>query len=46
MGIIFYIGKWFSVAYTLTYDVAIGLVWGGIIPFIVGAFGIGSTRYQ
>jgi hypothetical protein len=40
MGIIFDIDKWFSAGHTLTYDVAIGLVWGGLILFIVGAFGI------
>ena len=43
MGIIFDIGKWFSAGHTLTYDVAIGLVWGGIILFIVGVFGIATS---
>ena len=40
MGVIFDIGNWFAVGHILTYDVAIGLVWGGIILFIVGVFGI------
>ncbi len=43
MGIIFDIGKWFSAAHTLTYDVAIGLVWAGIILLIVGVFGIATS---
>jgi len=40
LGIIFDISKWFSAGHTLTQDVAIALVWGSIILFIVGAFGI------
>jgi hypothetical protein len=40
MGVIFDIGNWFAAGHILTYDVAIGLVWGGIILFIVGVFGI------
>jgi hypothetical protein len=36
----FDIGKWFSTGHTLINNVAIGLVWGGIILFIIGAFGI------
>jgi hypothetical protein len=39
----FDIGKWFSTGHTLVYNVAIGLVWGGIILFIVGAFGIATS---
>jgi len=40
IGVIFDIGKWFSAGHALTYDVAIGLVWGGIILFIIGVFGV------
>jgi hypothetical protein len=40
MGVFSDLSKWFSAGHTLTYDVAIGLVWGGIILFIVGVFGI------
>jgi hypothetical protein len=40
MGVIFDIGKWFAAGHIITYDVAIGLVWGGIILFIIGVFGI------
>jgi hypothetical protein len=39
-GVIFDIGKWFAAGHTMTYNVAIGLVWGGIILFIIGVFGI------
>jgi len=39
----FDIGKWFSTGHTLTYTVAIGLVWGGIILFIFGIFGIATS---
>jgi hypothetical protein len=39
----FDIGKWFSAGHTLTYDAAIGLVWGGIILFIAGIFGIATS---
>ncbi len=39
-GVIFDIGKWFLTSHILTYNVAIALVWGGIILFIIGAFGI------
>lgn len=42
-GIFFDIGNWFSAGHTLTYDVAIVLVWGGIILFIVGVFGIATS---
>jgi uncharacterized membrane protein YdjX (TVP38/TMEM64 family) len=34
------IGKWFAAGHTLTFNVAIALVWGGIILFIIGVFGI------
>jgi hypothetical protein len=40
MGVIFDIGKWFDAGHTMTYNVAIGLAWSGIILFIIGAFGI------
>ena len=40
LGVFFDILKWFDAGHTLTYNVAIGLVWGGIILFIVGVFGI------
>jgi hypothetical protein len=40
MEIIFDINNWFSAGHATTYYVAIGLVWGGLILFIVGAFGI------
>ena len=43
MGTFLDIGNWFSADHTFTYDVAIGLVWGGIILFIVGAFGIATS---
>jgi hypothetical protein len=43
MGTFLDIGNWFSASHTLTYDVAIVLVWGGIILFIVGAFGIATS---
>lgn len=33
-------GKWFASGHTFTYSVAIALVWGGIILFIIGVFGI------
>lgn len=39
-GVIFDMGNWFAAGHTMTYNVAIGLVWGGIILFIIGAFGI------
>jgi hypothetical protein len=39
----FDVGKWFSAGHTLTYNVAIGLVWGGIILFIIGIFGIATS---
>ena len=39
-GVFFDIGKWFDAGHTITYNVAIGLVWGGIILFIIGVFGI------
>jgi hypothetical protein len=39
----FDIGKWFSTGHTLINNVAIGLVWGGIILFIFGAFGIATS---
>ena len=34
------IGSWFAAGHTMTYNVAIGLVWGGIILLIIGIFGI------
>ena len=40
---IFDVGKWFAAGHVITYDVAIALVWGGIILFIVGAFGIATS---
>ena len=40
MGVFYDIGTWFDAGHTMTYNVAIGLVWGGIILFIVGVFGI------
>ena len=40
MGVIFDMGTWFDAGHILTYNVAIGLVWGGIILFIIGLFGI------
>jgi hypothetical protein len=39
-AVFFYIGKWFDAGHTMTYNVAIGLVWGGIILLIIGVFGI------
>ena len=39
-AVFFDIGKWFDAGHTMTYNVAIGLVWGGIILFIIGVFGI------
>jgi hypothetical protein len=32
--------KWFDTGHTMTDNVAIGLVWGGIILFFVGVVGI------
>jgi hypothetical protein len=43
MTTFFDIRKWFSAGHTLTYDVAIALVWGGIILFIFGVFGIATS---
>lgn len=40
VGVIFDIGKWFDAGHTMTYTVAIGLVWSGIILLIIGVFGI------
>jgi hypothetical protein len=40
LGVLFDILKWFDTGHTMTYNAAIGLVWGGIILFIVGVFGI------
>ena len=40
IGVIFDIGTWFSAGHALTYDVAIGLVQGSIILFIIGVFGV------
>ena len=40
LGVIYDILKWFDTGHTMTYNVAIGLVWGSIILFIVGLFGI------
>jgi hypothetical protein len=40
LGVLFDIGNWFNSSHTLTYSAAIGLVWGGIILFIIGVFGI------
>ena len=40
LGVIYDILKWFDTRHTMTYNVAIGLVWGGIILFIVGVVGI------
>jgi hypothetical protein len=34
------VNKWFSAGHTLTDDVGIALIWGGIILFIIGVFGI------
>jgi hypothetical protein len=34
------IGEWFAAGHTLIYNVGIALVWGGIILFIIGLFGI------
>jgi len=39
----FDVGAWFSTAHTLTFNVAIGLVWGGMILFIAGAVGIATS---
>ena len=39
----FDVSKWFSAGHTLTYTAAIGLVWGGIILFIIGIFGIATS---
>ena len=39
-GVFSDIGKWFDAGHSMTYNVAIGLVWGGIILFIIGVFGI------
>lgn len=39
-GVISDIGRWFDAGHTTTYNVAIGLIWGGIILFIIGIFGI------
>jgi hypothetical protein len=40
MGVIYDIGKWFDASHTMTYTVAIGLAWVGIILFIIGISGI------
>jgi hypothetical protein len=40
LGVIFDIMKWFDTGHTMTDNVAIGLVWGGIILFFVGVVGI------
>ena len=40
LGVFFDIVNWFAAGHTMTYNVAIGLVWGGIILFIIGIFGI------
>jgi hypothetical protein len=40
MSVVSDITNWFEASHTLTYNVGIGLVWGGIILFIVGIFGI------
>jgi hypothetical protein len=40
LGVIFDILNWFESSHTMIYNVAIGLVWGGIILFIIGVFGI------
>jgi len=43
MGTFWDVSKWFSSSHTLTDDVGIALVWGGIILFIVGVFGIATS---
>ena len=40
LGVIFDIMNWFDTGHTMTDNVAIGLVWGGIILFIIGVFGV------
>jgi len=40
LGVIYDILKWFDTGHTMTYNVAIGLVWGGIILLIVGVFAV------
>lgn len=40
LGVIYDIVKWFDTSHNMTYNVAIGLVWGGIILFFVGVVGI------
>ena len=39
-GVFFDILKWFDSGHTMMYNVAIGLVWSGIILFIIGVVGI------
>jgi hypothetical protein len=43
MGTFLDISNWFSAGHTFTDDVGIALVWGGIILFIIGVFGIGTS---
>jgi len=40
LGVMFDIWNWFASSHTMTYNVAIGLVWGGIILFIIGVVGV------
>jgi len=39
----FDIGNWFSSSHSLVDNVAIGAVWGGIVLFIFGLFGIATS---
>ena len=43
LGVMFDIWNWFASSHTMTYNAAIGLVWGGIILFIIGVVGIGVS---
>jgi hypothetical protein len=43
MGTFLDIGNWFSASHTLTDSVGIALIWGGIILFIIGVFGIATS---
>jgi hypothetical protein len=40
LGVFYGIFNWFDASHTITDNVAIALVWAGIILFIIGVFGI------
>jgi hypothetical protein len=40
LGVFYGMFNWFDTSHTITDNVAIGLVWAGIILFIIGVFGM------